>query len=118
MDIRVVAAAHIDSYIGVDRDECFHVISLDDTRRIDCGDVLRGVFDGKGNLFYKVRNVTKREDVRICLEDWGCPLEAAIETLLDFMATRHGLIQVANVFFQSHSPEIKIKLKKAISAVC
>jgi hypothetical protein len=77
MKIQIVAAADIGSFVARDEDWAFYVLTLDDVREIDCGDVLSGTFDGVGSLFYPVRNLTKGEDVRICLETWESPLAPA-----------------------------------------
>lgn len=84
MNIRVVAFANIGTFIAGDSDGNCHVITLDDTKDIDLGDVLSGKFDGMGSLFYSVDNLTKRQSVRICLEHWDCDLAGAVQALLDF----------------------------------
>jgi hypothetical protein len=114
MNITVVAAAQNGSYIAKDVDDSYYVITLDDTRDIDCGDVLGGTFDGHGSLSYSVRNVTKKEDVRICLEDWESPLIPAIGILLNFMSWRPGKILVGNKEFKSVTPGVAGQLREAI----
>ena len=85
MNIRVVAIANIGTFVAGDSDdENYCVITLDDTKDIEIGDVLSGTFDGQGSLFYTVQNSTKREPVRICLEHWECDLPGAVQALLDF----------------------------------
>jgi hypothetical protein len=42
MKIQIVAAADIGSFVARDEDWAFYVLTLDDVREIDCGDVLSG----------------------------------------------------------------------------
>jgi hypothetical protein len=114
VNITVVAAAQNGSYIAKDDDGSYYVITLDDTRDIDCGDVLAGKFDGRGSLFYAVRSVTKKEDVRICLETWESPLGPAIKMLLNFMSSGSGKIWVGARQFQSNAPGVSGRLHEAI----
>jgi len=81
----------IGSFIAADEDGSYIVLTLDDTRDIDLGDVLSGTFDGHGSLFYSVRNLTKSEDIRICLENWECALSAAIQSLLSMIRSPCGI---------------------------
>jgi hypothetical protein len=115
MDVRVVAAAEIGSFIGVDEEGSYYVLTLDDRRRgIDCGDVLAGRFDGSGSLSYLVRNVTKKENVRICLESWESTAVTAIGMVLSFMASRPGKIVVGGKEFNSDAPGVAEQLRAAI----
>lgn len=114
MNITVVAAAQNGSYIAKDDDGSYYVITLDDRRDIDCRDVLAGKFDGRGSLFYAVRNVTKTEDVRICLETWESPLGPAIKMLLGFMSSRPGRVFVGRMQFRSDAPGVASRLHEAI----
>jgi hypothetical protein len=88
MKIRIVAIANIGTFMAGDADGNYSVITLDDTKDVDLGDVLNGTFDGRGSLFYSVDNLTKKEKVRICLEHWDCTLAGAIQALLEFNGVR------------------------------
>lgn len=114
MNITVVAAAQMGSYIAKNDDGSYYVITLDDARGIDFGDVLAGKFDRHGSLLYVVRNVTKREDVRISLENWESPLDPAIKMLLKFMSSRPGKIFVGAREFQSDKSGVEGQLREAI----
>jgi hypothetical protein len=115
MNVRVVAAAQIGSFIAVDEEGWYYVLTLDDGRRgIDCGDVLAGRFDGSGGLFYSVRNLTKQGDVRICLESWESTVVTAIGTVLSFMSSRPGKIFVGGKEFKSDAPGVGDRLREAI----
>lgn len=112
MNIRIIAAAAIGSYNAVDDDGWYYVITW--TRDIECGDVLAGNFDGRGSLFYAVRNVTKRENVRICLENWESALGPAIKMLMNFMASKPGRIWIGPMQFQSDAPGVASRFHDAI----
>lgn len=114
MEIQVVAATHSSIYLAVDSDSRFYVLTLDDTRPIECEDILRGRFDGNGSLFYSVRNVTSGHAVRICLENWDCPLELAIEMILNFLSANPGFIKVGKKTFGSNTPALKQQLAHEI----
>lgn len=114
MKIRIVAVGDIGSYIAVDDNGGYYVLTLDDTHDIELGDILSGTFDGHGSLFYSVRNLTKREDVRICLENWDCLLVAAIESLLSLMRSRSGSIVTGSKRFLSHSDGVADQLRDEI----
>ena len=87
MNIRIVTTADIGSFIAATTNGNYIVLTLDDTLDIDVGDNLSGTFDGNGDLFYRVRNLTKGKDVGICLENWDCTVESAIESLLSMIKT-------------------------------
>ena len=92
VNIHIVAAAVIGSFIAADPNGSYVVITLDDTKDIKVGDVLAGSFTDSDGLFKTVRNVTRREEVRICLESWDCTLDQAIKLILKFMESKPGVI--------------------------
>jgi len=114
MNITLVAAADVGAYIARDHDGAYYVVTLDDTRDMHCGDVLAGAFDGEGALFYTVRNLTQREDVRICLEYWESPLGPAIDMFLSSISSRPGKILVGQIQFPSDASGLANLLEKAI----
>ena len=58
--------------------EGYLVFSLDDALDIDLGDILaHSSWTDCDGFFFEVRNLTKRENVRICLENWSMNLDAA-----------------------------------------
>ncbi len=81
MKVTVTAKSDKSVFAAVDADGNYVIISLDDIRDIELGDVLSGDFDGDGNLSKTVRNVTQGHEVRICLEDWECNRAHALEQL-------------------------------------
>jgi hypothetical protein len=114
MNIRMVAAAVIGSFVAVDSKSAYYVLTLDDdTKGIELGDILSGTFDGTGSLFYSVRNITRREDVRICLEDWECSVEVAIKHILGFMKTP-GLICAGTKRLVSDADNVATDLRSDI----
>ena len=117
MNIRVVATADIGSFIARDKEWAYYVLTLDDSREIDFGDSITGTFDGRGSLFYEVRNVTKGEDVRICLETWETSLTTSIEMLLGFMASHPGKIFVGPKRFESNAPGVAHLLEQEIRKI-
>jgi hypothetical protein len=114
MNIKVVATAGNGSFIARDHEHAYYVLTLDDSREIECGDVLAGNFDGHGSLFYSVRNESKGENVRICLENWESPLEPAIKMVLNFMKGRAGKIIVGGAAMASDAPDVAGRLYEAI----
>lgn len=82
MKIRVMVVADIGSFVAAGSDGNYYMLTLDDMREIDPGDVLQGTFDGNGDSCYPVQNVTRNEEVRICLEEFECSLEGAVDSLL------------------------------------
>ncbi len=114
MNVRLVAVSEIGSYIGVNAEGSYFVLTLDDSRELQLGDVLSGTFDGQGSLFYSVRNLTRQEHVRICLENWDCPVAGAIDSLLALMRSRPGSIYAGSQRFVSDAEGVADQLREEI----
>ena len=113
MEIRVVAAADIGSYIGLDEEGGFYVLTLNDTKDIELADLLLGRLQGHGT-HSTVRNVMTGEDVEICLESWDCPLDFAINMLLSMMAGRRCSIAAGSKQFRADAPNVGVLLRNEI----
>lgn len=114
VNIRIVAAAVIGSFIAADPNGSYVVITLDDTKDIEVGDVLAGSFTDSDGLFKTVRNVTRREEVRICLESWDCTLDQAIKLILEFMKSKAGVIVAGAKRLVSDANDVAGQLRNEI----
>ena len=81
MQIKVVAKNDKGCFAGLDSEGNYYVLTLDDIREIQLGDVLEGEFDGIGSLFYSVRNLSQGGSVKICLESWESTQAQAFDFL-------------------------------------
>lgn len=80
--IKIVAHSNVGVFVGLDAERNYVVISLDDTKVISLGDVLRSTsWDDRDGLFKAVLNETKGESVRICIENWDCSAAVATDLL-------------------------------------
>jgi len=80
MKLTIVAKSDREVFAGIDENGDFVVLSLDDSREIELGDVLsHGDWNTVG--FETVTNLTKAGSVRICIEDWGCAKARALDLL-------------------------------------
>ena len=114
--LTIIVAADIDSFIGVDSDGSYYVLTLDDDRDIELNDRLEGRFDGEGSLFYSVKNLTQREDVKICLEDWECSLTSAIATILAFAKQNKAVVFAGNERIELPCPDPASQILNAVLA--
>lgn len=81
MNLRIVAKSNRGVFAGIEEDG-YVVLSMDDTKDIELGDVLSSAtWTDRDGLFKTVQNITKREQVRICIENWSCPRTVAYESL-------------------------------------
>lgn len=92
MKLKIVAMSNRDVFVGTDEDGEYVVLSLDDTRDISLGDNLSHK-DWETTGRETVKNLTKREDVEVCIEDWGCSKARAFALLekLNSPTTIHTL---------------------------
>jgi len=83
MKLLIIARSDRGSYIGKTNEEGFSVITLDDTIDIEVGDTLSKPesWDDRDGLFLAVRNITKNEEVNICIENWHMSFKGASEML-------------------------------------
>jgi len=78
--IRIIAANNRGVFIGVDSEQAYYVLSLQDTNEIEIGDVMTGDFSGSST--FGAINLTKNTKPWICVEDWECSLIGAVTLLL------------------------------------
>jgi hypothetical protein len=82
MKLTIIARSDRDAFAGVDADGDYSVLSLDDTKEIELGDILSAeAWNDRGGEWKTVKNLTKKESVRICLESWGRSKAAALDLL-------------------------------------
>ncbi len=114
MNIRIVAEADIGSFIAVGPEGNYFVLTLDDIKDIELGDVLSGTFDDDGSSPYSVKNTTEQEDVQIVLEALECSADMAIKHLLEFMRAKPGVIFVGGKRFSSDMKDIAHQIRSEI----
>lgn len=82
MNLSIVGKSDRAVFAGIDEKGEYVVFSLDDIKDIEIGDILSTERWGTPGRFFKtVKNLTKRHEVRICIEDWDCSRERAAELL-------------------------------------
>jgi len=82
MKLKIIAKSDRDIFVGVDADGDYSVVSLDDTKEIELRDVLSAkAWNDREGEWKTVKNLTKKESVRICLESWGCSRASAFDLL-------------------------------------
>jgi hypothetical protein len=59
----------------------YTVLSLDGPDDLELGDWISGTLDDSDGLFKEIRNLTKDLKVRICIENWECSREVALDFL-------------------------------------
>ncbi|NBC66718.1 MAG: hypothetical protein GVY07_13810 [Bacteroidetes bacterium] len=80
--ITIVAKSDRSVFIGLTKNEDFVVVSIDDIKEISLKDVLESESWGEDRNFNKhVKNITKNEEVKIFVEDFGCSKESALSLL-------------------------------------
>ena len=80
--IAIVAKSNRNVFIGLTKNKDFVVISIDDTKEISLKDVLESESWGEDRNFNRrVKNVTKDEEVKIFIEDFGCSKDSALAKL-------------------------------------
>jgi len=87
MKVQIIAKIELPVYVACDGQGVCMVLSLEDARPLELGDVLNGDFEGPGDLDVTVEDVTQRRSVRVRLEDWACSREHALQRLRQIGAT-------------------------------
>lgn len=78
MQIRVEAKSDSGFFLANEPEEGYVLFGLDDSIDIEVGDVVsRPHWDDRHGLFVEARNVTRGENVHICIEDWSMSRETA-----------------------------------------
>ena len=83
MKLKIIAKSDRGSFIGKTSEEGYTVITIDDTLDIDVGDVLSkpNAWDDCDGLFIEVRNLSKKESLNICIENWHMNFKSSSELL-------------------------------------
>jgi hypothetical protein len=82
MKLKIIAKSDRGVFVGHNEEYDYVVLSLDDIKDIDLSDLLSSeTWDDQGGLFRSVKNLTKKETIRICIENWSCSRDVAFEFL-------------------------------------
>lgn len=115
MNVNVIAKSDKGVFVAENAKGNYVLLSLGGTKDIKLGDRLSGDFDGRGSLFKAVRNETQRCEVRICLEDWNCPLDVALDQVLHLSYPE--CIYVGTKCIPTDTPEAFKRLRHEVIAL-
>jgi len=113
MEIKIVAFNDAEVYAGIGTVDDYYIISLNENKEIEIGDVLSGIFDSSEDLNKDINNITKNYKVNIYLESWQCSLNAAIDHLLHLGSPKR--VYAATKDFAADSDNVISNLRREIS---
>jgi hypothetical protein len=68
-------------YAALTEKEDYTVLSLDGPDDLELGEWISGSLDGHDGFFKEIANLTKNMKVRVCIENWECSKEYALDLL-------------------------------------